>query len=368
MRLRFLVSILIVLFSVVAADSAEAQNMRKKSYLKKRNRMISKYRGGSIHFNKSKRYLSAELNVNFNNYFGDLAPTEKRFSTDLSLTRPGVGAYAVYRYTPNLSFRGGFSWSRIRGDDFNSTESGDANAQFRYVRNLSFRNNLYELSVQGMWDIFGNHGTFLNRVPFTPYVFAGVAVFYHEPKGKVPDFYYHDPSGPVPLENAGEWVKLRDLGTEGQFSEHYNVEPYSPIQLSIPLGIGVRARLSKRMDFAFELGYKYLFTDYIDDVSGHFVDLGALDNDLARAMSNRSLEPTAVISGSPREFERINAVAREITYVSPYDGNTYRAHGGYGHEHPSNNRGGAGDKDQIFVTSFKLTYVLTGSFQRAKFR
>ena len=71
----------------------------------------------------------------------------------------------------------------------------------------------------------------------------------------------------------------------------------------------MRAQLNKRWDFEFEVGYRYLFTDYIDDVSGLYVDLGALDSPLARAMSDRSREQVAADSGSPRDFEAINSTA-----------------------------------------------------------
>jgi len=364
MKFRFLLISLLLLFALAVSENANAQ--KKKSYLKKRNRMVSKYKGGSIHFSKNKRYLSGEFNINFNNYFGDLAPQSGRVSTDLSFTRPGVGIYAVYRYTPNLSFRTGLSWSRIKGDDYESADPNEKESLFRYARNLSFRNNLYEFSFQGMWDILGNYGTFLNRVPFTPYVFAGVSVFYHEPKGLAPDL---DRNG-NPLPEAGEWVKLRPLGTEGQFSTTSMVKgkEYGPIQFSVPAGIGFRAQLNKRFDFAFEIGYKFLFFDYIDDVSGLYVDLGSLDGELAKVMSDRSLEQTAVISGDQRDFEKINTITREISYVSKYDGNTYNTLAGYGHEFPDNLRGNSSDNDHILVTSIKLTYILTGSFQRAKFR
>ena len=128
------------------------------------------------------------------------------------------------------------------------------------------------------------------------------------------------------------------------------------------------ALLKKRWDFEFEVGYRYLFTDYIDDVSGLYVDLGALDSELARAMSDRSREPTGGISGDPRDFEAIGAVNGLITYTSKYDGRDYTVYAGYGSEHPDNNRGFASDKDIYIVTSIRIAYILTGSFKKAKFR
>lgn len=356
---------LLILLSIsfLAVNDVQAQR-KSKSYLKRKNKKIGKYTGGSIHFDKNKRYGNVGFSVDALNYFGDLAPKSKIASTNISFTRPAFSIFGSFRFTPHLALRGSLSWGRIVGDDFESADPYGSESQFRYVRNTSFRNDIKEFAVVGIWDIFGNHGTFLNRVPFTPYVFAGVAVFHHNPKGKAPEL---DKFG-QPLAEAGEWVALRDLGTEGQLSQHYDVEQYSTFQPSIPFGLGVRAKLQKRLDFEFEIGYRFLFTDYIDDVSGMYVDLGALDSELARAMSDRSREPTGVNSGTARDFEAIEAITNLHTYTSEYDGRDYTIYGGYGQEQESANRGMANDKDIYIVTSFKISYIISGSFKRAKFR
>jgi hypothetical protein len=328
--------------------------------------MISQYKGGSIRFSKDKRYINLGVSVDALNYFGDLAPKSQMASTNISLTRPAFSIYGTYRFQPNISFRGSFSWGRITGDDFESADPYDDEGRFRYIRNLSFRNDIKELAFVGIYDLFGNHGTFLNRIEFTPYAFAGVAVFHHNPKGKVPN---QDIWG-NPLEEAGQWIALRELGTEGQLSEHYDIKQYSVIQPSIPFGLGIRAKLQKRLDFEFEIGYRFLFTDYIDDVSGMYVDLGALGSELSRAMSDRSRETTAVISGSRRDFENVIEPNTNLVTLdpSPYDGVRYTIYGGYGQDQETANRGFSGDKDIYIVTSFKISYIISGSFKRAKFR
>jgi len=374
MRLIKHIGLLLLMMIFFVPDDVQAQRQLKnsKSYLKKRNvKKVGKYKGGSIHFDKNKRYLSAGMSLDATNYFGDLAPSSKNGSTNPSLTRPAFSLFAQFRYSPNLTFRGSLSWARLKADDFESQDPYGESSRFRYVRNLSFRNDIKELAFTAVWDIFGNHGTFLNRVFVTPYVFAGVAVFHHNPRAKAPEV---DRSG-VPLEEAGQWVALRPLGTEGQLSPHYttqegerlHVKPYSTIQPSIPVGLGFRAKLNKRWDFEFEVGYRYLFTDYIDDISGMYVDLGALDSELAKVMSDRSAEPVSA-SGQPRDFEAINAVTSQITYTSKYDGCEYTVYAGYGHEGVDNNRGKAEDNDMYIVTSFRISYIITGSFKRAKFR
>lgn len=357
------VVLMLLSVALLLGNNANAQR-RSKSYLKKKNKKIGNYKGGSIHFDKNKRYISLGGSIDALNYFGDLAPKSQMASTNISFTRPAFTIYGTYRYSPNLSLRASLGWGRILGDDFDSADPYGQDSRFRYIRNLSFRNDIKEFAFVATWDLFGNHGTFLNRQGFTPYVFAGIAVFHHNPKGKVPEL---DKMG-NPLEQAGDWVALRPLGTEGQLSDHYDVKQYSVIQPSIPFGVGFRAKLQKRLDFEFEVGYRYLFTDYVDDVSGMFVDLGALDNELARAMSDRSREPVGIIDGGARDFEAIESVVRLTTYTSEFDGQDYTVYGGYGQEHPDNNRGMANDKDIYIVTSFKVSYIISGSFKRAKFR
>jgi hypothetical protein len=100
-----------------------------------------------------------------------------------------------------------------------------------------------------------------------------------------------------------------------------------------------------------------LFTDYIDDVSKSYVDLGVFgNNELAKAMSYRTGE---ILPG-------------DHTYVGR-DGQSYSVVSGYGEEFTdakgnTNMRGSKNDKDIFMVTSIKLTYILGKSFHRAKFR
>ncbi len=304
------------------------------------------------------------MNLNSMNYFGDLAPKSNIASTDLDFTRPGFGINATYRMGPNYSLAASANWGRLQGDDFQSADPFDTNARFRYVRNLSFRNDIKELTVFGIFDLYKNKGTYITRVPMTPYVAIGLGVFHHNPQGLVPEM---DDTG-QPLTQAGKWVNLQPLGTEGQFSEFYDVKPYSKIQINIPVMLGVRFRVSQNMDFAFEVGYRHLFTDFIDDVSGYYTDPGSFTDPLARTMADRSREVIAVKANENRDFEAIGQVVREVTIASQYDGQNYIRYGGYGFEHKENNRGNSSDNDIYLVTSLRFTYVLSGSFKNAKFR
>lgn len=360
-----IVCVFVILLTAILSQDVWAQSRPgQKKYLKRKNKSVSRYTGGSIRWTKEKRYLSLGASVNSLNYLGDLAPRSVRGSTDISFTRPGIGAHASYRVGPNLSLRTHLLYGRIQGDDFESASLSDEKGKYRHLRNLHFRNDIVELGFNATYDLISNYGSFLNRVPFTPYVMGGISVFYHNPKAMAPEF---DRNG-TRLPEGGQWIALRPLGTEGQFSPYYDVKPYSLIQPSIQIGAGIRKTLSKRLDMELEFVYRFLFTDYIDDVSGLYVDLGALDNELSRAMSDRSREPVHARSGVSRDLAFMEAnFASPFTYNSLYSNETFEVYRGFGHEHRDNTRGFPGN-DTFFQVSLRVNYISTGAFRRAKFR
>jgi len=302
------------------------------------------------------RYFSAGGSFNFLTYFGDLAPTANILSTGFSQINPGVSAFFQYRYSPRMSLKAELLYGRLTGDDFTSANSNDPQDLSRYTRNLSFRNDILDFSVMSQFYIFKNYLDFRQRKFFNIYIIGGVSIFYHNPKGKVTDFKISGERYP----NSGEWIALRPLGTEGQFSEFYELKPYSNIQFSIPIGGGFNFRLTDRIDFAVDVNYRILLTDYIDDVSGKYVDLGALDSDMAKSMSDRSREEYAVVTGEERDIELILSHTEPIIYISKYDGNRYAVFQGYGQERDDAIRGGSGN-DAYLVTSFKISYILNKS-------
>lgn len=315
------------------------------------------YRGFKRGFAKEKRYISISLSVNALNYYGDLAPNPGRFSTDLSFTRPAIGVTVSKRLGPRFSMSAGFLYGALSGSDFSSADENDQeNGKYRFYRNLSFRNKIEEFSVTAIFDLYENQDSYLSRVSWTPFAFVGASVFHHNPQAIAPATALN---GEI-LPEAGTWVDLRPLGTEGQYSTlkstdaNYGIKPYNLIQAAIPIGLGVRFKIHEVMDFSAEIGFRYLFTDYIDDVSQNYVDLGVLNSELARALSYRSNEVTS------SDIARVPVTAR--------DGQTYNLINGYGSEYPTNIRGKASNKDIFMVTSLRVSYILGKEMHRPKFR
>ncbi|MEQ9306379.1 MAG: DUF6089 family protein, partial [Marinoscillum sp.] len=292
MKFKALISTFLVLLFIGMALDSDAQRRNKYKKRKKRNKAMSNYtnRGGG----RFRPYNFVSFNVNALNYYGDLAPVNRAASTDVSFTRPGFGGEIGNRFSPYASVRAGFNYGRLKSDDITS-DPNDIESGPRYTRNLSFRNDIKEFHMGVELFLFPNYGGPNVRPDINVYGFIGAAVFHHEPKGLVPE-YDHTLGGSdsnIPAPRAGEWVRLRKLGTEGQFIESLDVKTYSPIQLSVPIAVGVRLRMPGPFSAGLELGYRYLFTDYIDDVSTSYVSFNQFEDPLARIMSDRSAETIA---------------------------------------------------------------------------
>jgi hypothetical protein len=336
--------------------SVESYGQMNRKSIKKNNRRISSFKGKKFHFGKEKVYNAIGFSLNALNYYGDLAPKPSRFSTDISFTRPALGISFSHRFGPRYTLTGAFMYGTLKGSDSESADRGDtSNGIYRFQRNLSFRNRIKELSVTANFDLLQNQATYISRVRWTPYAYIGIAGFHHNPQAQAPAT---DLNGNA-LPEAGKWIDLKPLGTEGQngglasTDVNAGIKSYKLIQLAIPFGLGARFRINEVMDFSAELGFRYLFTDYIDDVSQNYVDLSVFGgNELAKAMSYRS-----------------NEVVPASSLVATQTRNgTYNLLPGYGQEYPDNMRGNKDDRDIYMVTTFKLTYILGKTFHRAKFR
>ncbi|QHL88393.1 hypothetical protein GU926_13500 [Nibribacter ruber] len=317
MKNVFSVFLIVITLSIAFSQDAEAQRFRIRN-----------------------RYNSVSVSLNAMNYFGDVTPEADFTSLRLKSTRPSLAISYTRRFYPRLSARASFSWGRITGDDAKSASPDEDENAPRFKRNLSFRNDIKELSVVGIVDLFENRRSYLRRPDFTPYVFAGVAVFHHNPKA-----YYDGGNATFPNVASG-WYELQPLGTEGQYSDADGYpDPYSRIQFSVPFGIGARYRIDKRWDIALEIGWRKTFTDYLDDVSGTYANKTDLKNDEARLFSDRSAEsgqPGVVNTGG---YPHIN---------------------GYGMK--GDQRGDITDDDWYITTGVTLSYILRPTRKGPKFR
>ncbi len=275
-------------------------------------------------FSKRKQYNSVGFSLNAMNYFGDVVPVTSFTSLRLGATRAGAGVSITRRFYPRLSGRFGLSYGRISGDDSQSADPNGPDSKFRYNRNFSFRNDILEASAVAIFDLVENRNNYLKRPDFVPYVFAGVAGFYHNPKGLVGE------NAPSSL-TKGSYVALADLRTEGQATA------YSKTQFAIPFGGGIRYRINRNFDASLEIGWRKTFFDYLDDVGGKYAPIASLTTDAQRYFGN------GITRSQSGEFAQFTS--------------------------PSSQRGDKGNKtDWYIVTGVTLNYILTPRIKNPKFR
>lgn len=344
----------------------------KRAALKTRNRQISRFTVRTD-FSKSKKYISYGGGFGMTNYFGDLAPKTRRGSSAMNYTRTYLTGFYLHRIHPNITIRGALTWMRLRGDDYSVANiSNPSNTdKGRFVRNLHFRNDIFELSGVGIFELFPTDRGYLRRNFLNPYGVLGLSVFYHDPKAK------------TPLESGknNKWVRLQPLGTEGQNTGIPGTpSPYSLVQIGVPLGIGVRYRLADKWDLSFETCYRFVFTDYIDDVSSKYPSeevynkMLAQGNKLGIEMSNRSAELLAAVDGQrrvdvTRKWGSTWNILRteKYTVTNEETGEKVDFRRVDGHEVNASPRGNK-RRDYWLNTAFHLAYILEIKQKPPKFR
>lgn len=366
------VFLLLLAFVFIPKGSVWAQygKRAKRAALKTRNKQISRFTVRTD-FSKSKKYISFGGGVGITNYFGDLSPRSRRGSSDMGYTRWYLTGFYLHRIHPHITIRGALTWMRLQADDYSvsSIASPTADEEGRFIRNLSFRNDIFEVSACGVFELFPTDRGYLRRNFLNPYGVIGLGLFYHNPKALTP----------YKKGEEQKWVDLRPLGTEGQYTGIPGTpKPYSLFQLGIPLGLGVRYRLHDKWDLSLEFCYRFVFTDYIDDVSSKFpadsVYKKMLEqgNEMGVKMSNRSGEVTSaydledrskVFKSWKRPFTtKLNNV--EI----PYEGDQKYVMRRYeGMENGASPRGNKA-RDYWLNTAFHLAYILEIKQKPPKFR
>jgi uncharacterized protein YkuJ len=202
------------------------------------------------------------------NYLGDIGGKEKiarRFVADMKLNQTNLmgGIYARHKFNGYYSIKGALNIGKISGDDQLSENTG------RNTRNLRFKNNIKELTFLNELHIFeladvGSRGTY--QFDMQGYIFAGVNVFHHNPKGRI--------------DGQATWYQLKPLQTEGM--------NYSNWGIGIPAGVGINVTYRRQHKFGWDLTWTTTFTDYLDDISSTYLDDSQLDSQLARRLANQS--------------------------------------------------------------------------------
>ncbi|MFN3404218.1 MAG: DUF6089 family protein [Cytophagaceae bacterium] len=270
-------------------------------------------------FNPKCRYNAITASVKGSYSYADI-------DGHIRTVRPGFSLGYSTRINPRLSFGIDLMWVRLLGDDHISSDMRrEVNT---YLRNLHYRNDIKELSVFFQYDLFPSNDHYRKRPIYNFFGYLGVGVFHHNPRAK---------------NHEGKWVDLRPLKTENK--------NYSPIQISVPLGFGIRYKLTLNMDLELDISYRITSTDYLDDVSGKYVHPDDLPSEESEIMSNRSASLTSSYQGEDRDYE----------YITYFLGQKVTTDGSYSYVEshaPGTRRGTRQGPDSYILLSFKVCYIL----------
>ncbi|HXC04564.1 MAG TPA: DUF6089 family protein [Bacteroidia bacterium] len=251
------------------------------------------------------------------NYLGDIGggiTTRRNFVPDMKMgeTRFAGGGFARLKVHPKASVQFGLEYGHIMGDDKLSANPA------RHDRNLNFKNNIFEANVMGQfffYEINDLGHTYRYRNDFRAYIGLGVAGFHHNPKTL---------DGGIPLQ---------PLMTEGV--------DYSLFQIAIPAQLGCYFTIDKKYRIGWDITWRTTFTDYLDDVSGHYVNPATLTPQAA-ALADRT-----------NELNVSQAVKNQYGW---YEGK-------------GNKRGDPTHKDSYIFSTINVSYALRGksSFYRSNY-
>jgi hypothetical protein len=299
---------------------------------------------GSVHEGVAQRrlnprfspYSTVSFGVGTANYYGDLAGYKQPFDS-FKLTRWNAALAYTRHFTPKLAARASFTYARLVGDDYMASKGNPTKNAVLFARNLHFRNDVKEFAVTGMYQFIPEGRNSNDRPKIAPYLFLGIALVAHSPEARTP-------FNEVNADSSRRWVKLQPLRTEGQGQPGY-AKPYSLITAAIPAGLGVRYAVNENFSVGGEIGFRYTFTDYLDDVGGNYADPAILQG-LATVVADRRLENTAARKNNDR-----TAAGAEVLASNP-DAFTSTVRGAKGLL-----------TDGYLITNFHVIYVIPGKIK-----
>lgn len=240
------------------------------------------------------------------NYQGDLNPSSFKFShshfTGGLIIRKPLGRLFAIRAGANIG----------------TIEAADKwNRDYLQQRNLSFTSTIKEAYAGLEITVFD-----MATKRFTPYLYAGVAVFHFNP---------------WTVDKGGVKNYLKPLSTEGQgLAQYPEQKPYNLTQIAFPFGGGLKFAVSDAVSIGVEFSQRKTFTDYLDDVSSIYVDRNNLLNARGPKAVELAFRETELPNGRP----------------------LYPAHG--------DQRGTPSEMDWYYFFGLTMEFKLSGLFQSSK--
>jgi len=236
--------------------SSEFSHMKKALLIFTGLLIISEFAFSQGFYNRNRnRNFVVSVGTGTTHYYGDLAK-----NGDHSNIRPNLALGARYNFYRWFAAGADVTWFMLAGNDKSDPE--------KEIRNLSFQSHNFEVNAVFSASLFEEDRRFYMRTFANPYIYGGIGLVNYNPTAKL----------------DGKRYNLRKLNTSG--------DNYSGFTASFPVGAGVKFRVNPFFNVVIDGGYRFLLTDYIDDVSsGVYPDPASFgSNTTARLLSDRTWE------------------------------------------------------------------------------
>src|SRR5690606_31192674 len=161
------------------------------------------------------------VTIGASNTISDIGPTNFVNPTDW-----GYGIQYRWNRSPRHSWRVNYTYIPVSGKDSNSDMG------FRKKRDLQFKNTLHEVAL-GLEFNFFEFDLHNEWFAFTPYIYTGLAGFAYK------DSYFNN-------------KKQQILAEDDSYA------------LAIPMTVGLKTLINKKIVLSAEVGFRYTLTDNID--------------------------------------------------------------------------------------------------------
>lgn len=231
------------------------------------------------------------LFVGSTGYFGDVG--YERAEQVLFHQSPALGFVYKANIHNYLSLRSSIQAGTIEGRD---EWAKNLNTQ---MRNLSFKSNIIDFNL-GFEFNFMKFAIRKRRTIHSPYVFAGISALSFNPQAE---------------NSHGVLIDLQPLGTEGQGTSASAIGKYDLMTWAIPFGLGYKVNFGTRWAISCEWTWRSARTDYLDDVSGYYVDDAYLSETAAEMANPTDIDIVpGMRRGNPNNNDWYNFAGFTISY------------------------------------------------------
>jgi len=162
------------------------------------------------------------------NYIGDIGKENY-----LIPNKGGFGFIYKYNLNPRMALRATFTYLDIYGDDLKSDNS------FRKNRGINVSNSIHEFAT-GIEFNFFDYNINDPKTSFTPYILAQLAIFNYKS-----------------LSN-----NFSEITSDVDFND--NIAFDNKASFTMPVGIGIKGRLSQNLAYGLETAVRFTFIDDLD--------------------------------------------------------------------------------------------------------